>query len=202
MLEAIATQEQQRCAALLSQSVAASAKIREADRSSRRQRLRQAVSLERRRRRSALHLVEQRLETAKRLRRQRDDEALLARAWPLLIEAMQHRWQDADSRYQWCVAIIEDALTVLHEGRWQVRHAAGLTAAEKRRLGSLLTARKLPPPQWQQDPDTDAGLKIIADAACLDGTVDGLLGRRAGIEGQILAEWGRSSRHAAQPADG
>jgi len=37
--------------------------------------------------------------------------------------------------------------------------------------------------------DITCGLRISADTACLDGTIDGLLGTRHDVEALLLAAW-------------
>ncbi|NNL64007.1 MAG: hypothetical protein HKO69_09370 [Woeseiaceae bacterium] len=172
----------QRADALLSQS------RREA-----RSRMHEAVLEERRRRESAIVAARHRLDTEARRQLQGRYQKLIDLAWPLLNRELAARWARPGSRAEWCELLVDEAVHLLGKDNWLVAQPDPATDAwsrdDQQRLEELLAARDIPPPEFQPDATLDAGLRIRRGGACLDGTIGGLLARRAAVTGRLLAHW-------------
>jgi hypothetical protein len=135
-------------------------------------------------------------DTARRQHAQQRDQALLAAAWPLLRAALAKRWQDARTRSMWTRALIDQALAVMPRARWEIACPQGYSAAEREALAAQVKQATQAAPALIETADIDAGLRVSADGASLDGTIEGLLADRAAIEGRLLAEVAREEPKA------
>lgn len=187
----IQREAKQRADALLSQS------RREA-----RTRVHEAVLEERRRRESAIVNARRRLDTKARRQLQGHYQKLIDLAWPLLDRELAARWARPGSRAEWCEMLVDEAAHLLGKDDWRVEHpdpeTDGWSRDDLKRLEQLLAVRDIPPPEFQPDAALDAGLRIRRSGACLDGTIGGLLARRAAVIGRLLAHWEIEASKAAQ----
>jgi hypothetical protein len=120
--------------------------------------------------------------TAERQVHRHRDQALLAQAWPQLADALRRRWADGAARQQWAVAVFARAHQVLRPGSWRVLHPRDWPVAEQRRAAGGDSAHI----QFVVDPAVMAGLRVCADGACVDGTLEALLDDRAAVEARLL----------------
>lgn len=118
----------------------------------------------------------------------REDQEFLDKAWDMLAEKLQQRWRDSKQRRLWVQSVIETALNVLPEKRWQVVHPAGWSKAEQNELRKTIINTNGREVTFTIDKDIHAGIRISADAALVDGTLPGLLADRSRIESEILAQ--------------
>jgi hypothetical protein len=175
------------CARLLAQAVEqAQQVVREARRDAR-LRMRQAVSEAREHFEQERVAAEARLHTQRRQRRQRADQALLVEAWPRLRGALQRRWRDSSGRRAWVEALLTQASTALVSSDWLIEHAPDWPSEERDTVGQRLATQLGQAPAFAERSDMVAGLRVRGGAACVDGSLDGLLGERAAIEALLLA---------------
>ena len=178
----IQREARQRADALLSQS------RREA-----RTRVHEAVLEERKRRESAIADARHRLDTEARRQLQGRYQKLIDLAWPLLNRELVARWTRPGPRAEWCELLVVEAAQLLGKDDWLVEHPPPDTNAwsrnDRNRLQELLAIRDIPSPQFQPDPALESGLRIRRHGACLDGTIGGLLARRAAVIARLLAHW-------------
>ena len=156
-------------------------------------RVHEAVLEERRRRESATIEARQRLDTAARRQRQGRYQRLIDLAWPMLNRELAARWARPGSRAEWCELLIDEAAHLLGQEDWLVEHpeagSDAWSADDRGRLEKLLADRNIPSAEFRPDPALTAGLRIRRQGACLDGSIDGLLARRAAIMARLLAHW-------------
>lgn len=121
------------------------------------------------------------------LRRQLEQEAhraALAEGMGELERTLSRRWKEPRLRRAWIDALVGDALAVLPVASWRIEHPPDFEPRELAEVRGSLGADV----QIAAAADVVAGLRIFAKAVLLDGTIRGLLARRADVEGRLLAE--------------
>lgn len=141
------------------------------------------------------HTVQQQLKSAQarsqtrlRLHKQRADGLLLQRAWEPLREQMKERWRDTETRKLWVDSLIRQAMETLISSPWLIEHPADWPVTEQTGLRERLSASVSVEPVFSAEQRIQAGLRICAGQACVDGTLEGLLRSQARIEGMLLAK--------------
>lgn len=125
-----------------------------------------------------------RIETAKRQALQDKESAFLETAWEQLNTALLARWKDTDSRAQWLSDIVNGARTHLHPGPWTIEHPSDWNTDEFTPFrGACADAVS-----FTAANDLNAGLRITANAATVDGSIEGLTTDRNEISATLLAE--------------
>jgi vacuolar-type H+-ATPase subunit E/Vma4 len=187
LLGVVSRYEKENCQAILEQANNQAAKIvKEAYQLSHR---RTARSLEEIRSQSFqdLKMAEAGLQTEARLTRHKLDEAFLEQAWEKLREALCTRWKDAELRKNWVAEIIDQASSALIAREWTVEHSTLLSADDVSFIQSCADEKELNAIEFNPRAEIDAGVRICAGGACIDGTIEGLLTQRDRIEEIFLA---------------
>lgn len=130
------------------------------------------------------------LETARRRHRARCEFAMLESAAEPLRTALHERWRDTASRAAWVRRLVSQARRVLPANQWDIIHAPGWSESERHELARTLAHEPGVALQFHERADLAAGLRICAQSACLDGTLEGLLADHDAIHGRLLAEVG------------
>lgn len=152
-----------------------------------RQRVSRAIEEERVRARGLLAVNEARLETHNRQRYQDAVQHMLSRARHRLGAALLARWRDDQQRQQWLEHLLDQALRRLPKVRWEIEHPAGWDGAEIAAWLDRIAGHTGARPLLRGDARIAAGLRIRADGACLDGTLDGLLADERAVQARLLA---------------
>lgn len=163
-----------------------------------RERMRQAVAQERQRIDSALLQAQGRMRTRERRHLQQHCQDLLKDAWPLLEARMRARWKDSDQRRAWCEMLLADAMAIFGTAPLSIEHPPGLREDDRAWMTQVLRKAGCGDVTFKVDESIAAGLRIRTPQACLDGTLEGLLGDHREVEAILLAAWERA---AAQSAD-
>jgi hypothetical protein len=150
-------------------------------------RMHQAIVDERQRARREISSADAHLSTVRRQRAQRHARAILNEARGLLRLALEVRWADPSTRAAWVDGLIADALRALPEGPRRIAHPPDWPAEERQRVAERLQTAGRPAPEWVQDSSLQAGLRLCAGGACVDGSLGGLLADADGIDGELLA---------------
>lgn len=153
-----------------------------------RARMREAVLIERRRGQDKLDATRAQLDTRARQQQHRTALLLLQQGWELLDQAVLQRWKSAPQRRLWVCALLRQALRLLPRCTWVIEHPPGWDLAECAELHEALRSHCGSLPQLRANDQFDAGLRICAEGARLDGTLEGLLADREAIEAQLLAQ--------------
>jgi hypothetical protein len=143
-------------------------------RSEARDRVHRAVVENRERSRRDLAAAKAELETAFRKLSQETHGAALRDGMSELVRVLEARWRDPEARARWIAAAIAEAERVLPKTRWRIEHPPSVVIDVP---GSETVPAEI-----------GAGLRITAGTATLDATLDGLLARRAEVEGRLLHE--------------
>ena len=153
------------------------------------ERRRQAVSEERQRRAHELLIAKSRIETLDRRRAFEQHERVLSAAWPLLVKALEKRWTDAEQRLAWCDMVVAEAAGSLLGSDWVVEHPGKLAKADRDAIAAAIEEHRGEPARFVECDDITCGLRIRSGSACVDGSIDGLLGDRHDVEALLLATW-------------
>ena len=144
-----------------------------------------------RRSREALSRADQRtqaaLSTRRRQDRQRESQALLQQAWPLLENAVRQRWQSASKRQGWWREAIEQSSRLLLGKEWIIEHATHWPEAEQREAAGLARRLGATPCTFRPDPGIVAGLRIRSGPSCCDCTDRGLLRDKLWINARLCS---------------
>ncbi len=116
------------------------------------------------------------------------DRAALSDGTQKLTRLLLARWQRPLERRAWIDNLVADALAVLPRASWRIEHPADLSPAELAEARAEIEKYCGVLPELRIESSIVAGLRIFASAAVLDGTLDGVLVRRAEVEGQLLGE--------------
>ncbi len=153
-----------------------------------RARMRTAIEEQRKHMEETLAATRARLATRTRQRMQQADMKRLDHAWARLGEALLERWQDADSRRQWILGLVEEALAHLPGDPWRIEYPQDFDPAELASITERIAQHcGGEPADFVAREDARAGLRIVAGGACVDGTVEGLLTDRNRVEAELLA---------------
>jgi len=152
-----------------------------------RERTRRSIEEVRSRSLQDLKMAEASLQTQIRLARHKLDEAFLEQAWASLRDVLCLRWKDKEMRSQWINEIVQKADEALISRQWTLECPDSLTDDECNKLNEKLQSLNLESLDLKQGENINAGLRICAGGACIDGSVDGLLRQRARIEEMFLA---------------
>jgi hypothetical protein len=187
LLDVVERNREERCKALLEEARAQAQQLMQLAHREARARLRRKVLVSREEARLQLASAEAQLQTRLRLHRHRADQELLLRAWEPLTERMLQRWQQAASRALWIGRLVEQASAVLVDRHWRVEHPVDWSVQERAALEARLNRDLGCQPTFAAHEACAAGLRICAGSACIDGTIEGLLGARTRVEALMLA---------------
>lgn len=151
-------------------------------------RMRETIRSERLRTREKLEATAAQLQTRERQQQHKTALLMLHRGWEMLGDVVLHRWKTPPQRHEWICALINLALERLPPRPWVIEHPPGWDPDECAELRAAMEQHCGAAPQLRADGQLHAGLRICADGACLDGTVEGLLADREAIEAQLLAQ--------------
>lgn len=206
LADVLREKKERRCREIVAEAKQRAKKLTRDSRRDARERMHEAIDEERRRRQRAIIEARRRLETAERKRIQARYQELLGLAWPRLVLELKRRWSEAGDRAAWCELVVDEAATLLGKNGWTVVHPAPGDGAwstdDDNGLADMLAARDVTDAEYRPDSDLEAGLRIRRGGARLDGSIDGLLAHRPGIEGRLLACWETQARRAGEEDDG
>ncbi len=158
-----------------------------------RARMHESIQQERTHWRAKIDETRAHLETRQRQRRQQANKQLLQQGWDKLHDALIQRWRRPDQRCIWVEALAQQAMTRLPTKGWRIEHPPGWPLEEQLHFSEqVATYSGGQSPMFVENREIVAGLRIFANGACLDGTLEGLLGNRNAIEGHLLAEISRA----------
>lgn len=187
LLQVVADNRDERCRELLDAARLQARQLLQQARREARERLHSKVLEAREQARQQLASAQAQRQTRLRLQRHRADEALLARAWVPLGERLLQRWERQDSRALWIDNVVEQALSMLLDRHWIIRHPVHWSLQERAALGMRLERELGVPPVFEAQVQLAAGLRICAGPTCIDATPAGLLRARTRIEAMMLA---------------
>jgi vacuolar-type H+-ATPase subunit H len=187
LLDVVERNRDERCNALLDEARAQARQLTRRAHREARARLRSMVLAAREQARQQLASAKAQQHTRLRLQRHRADKELLARAWQPLARRMQQRWQQAGSRRLWINNLLDQASAMLIDRHWRIEHPVDWPEQERTELEAQLGRELGNPPAFAARAEIAAGLRICAGAACIDGTLEGLLRARTRIEALMLA---------------
>jgi vacuolar-type H+-ATPase subunit H len=119
--------------------------------------------------------------------RHRAASGFLELCWSSLAEKLQARWQQPEQRRAWVEKIAATALAVVPARQWLIEHPRDWPVEEQQALATQVEAQSGKRPELAIAPELVAGIRISTDGAIIDGSLDGLLADRNGIESGILA---------------
>ncbi len=187
------------CALLLAQAEERRHALLAAAHGEERKRMHQAIETERLRGKEKLDATRAQLQTRARQQQHRTALLLLQHGWELLGQAVLQRWKLAPQRRQWVSSLMHQAMELLPRCAWVIEHPAGWDPAECAEFKEPIHAHCGSVPRLLANDQLHAGLRICADGACLDGTLEGLLADREAIEAQLLAQLHRLLNTEQQP---
>ena len=153
-----------------------------------RSRMHQEVLDLREHRRQQIASAEAHQKTKIRQQRQHIDQELLAALWQPLHEALLRRWQQAEPRRTWIRELIKQAAATLVSKSWTIEHSADWPVQERTALEAQLSQDITDlVVSFSVLESIQAGLRISAGGASVDGTLEGLLRERSLIEASLLA---------------
>ncbi len=188
LLEVVNEYQQQQCDELLNHAHTQSRKIiRQAFRNAR-LRVHHDIQASRQNMQQELAATRAKQHTSLMQQKHRKDQGFLNQSWNNLADKLRERWQQPQQRKAWVQSITLTALKVLPGQSWKVTCPADWPKTEQEEF--LGTVNKAGKREVSFDSTTDivAGVRISADAALVDGTVDGLMRDRGRIESEMLAQ--------------
>lgn len=159
-----------------------------------RERVSKAIKEERARIKEQLDATRAQLQTRARQRHHQAVLYQLRQAWELLHEALLERWHDADRRETWVRGCIDSAIELLPGGAWTIEHAPGWDPEELAPVRERIDEHTGGRLEFRYDDTIAAGLRVRAQGAYLDATLEGLLDDRTAAESKLLVEFERLAR--------
>ena len=130
------------------------------------------------------------LETDLRAHERQQAARAIAKALPLLRDALNERWRDARDRRSWTDEVARLAVARLHHGNWLLEHPPDWTSEEQKAFIEAMGSNDGIEIAFDADKQLTAGLRIKADQATLDATPEGLLADAPTIVALLLDELG------------
>jgi vacuolar-type H+-ATPase subunit H len=152
-----------------------------------RARLHECVIAERSRAEARIQAARAERATRERRRSEQYSVDLLEAAWPMLRARLLARWRDKDGRQRWTEHYLNEALRVLPQGEWTIRHARELSGEEQQAATMGLTDALGRAARFRTDRGIEAGLVVAGGGAVLDASLEGLLRDRSQLEARLLA---------------
>lgn len=147
-----------------------------------RQRVREALEVERQRLRRHRVAADAAVSTAVRRHDARRVAALLARGFERLESALRARWSEASGRAEWATHVMGLARSTLGPGDWRIESAPGWSDAERAALDAIAPASIA----WVEDATLGAGLRIRAGGNVIDATLAALLADRDAVGARLI----------------
>ncbi len=189
LLQVVARHRDARCDELLGQARREAGQVIRQAHAEARSRLHQSVQDIREERRQRFAAAEAQRQTHRRRRRQAADLLLLAAAWQPLRQALLARWTQEAVRRRWVEFLVRQASAILVATDWRIEHPRDWPEQERAALQEELAGRLGRRPDFIPREAIPAGLRICADGACVDATIEGLLRAQTRIESLLLARF-------------
>jgi hypothetical protein len=199
LLEGVASDRDQRCAALRAAANSQAHQIVCSARAEALANLRKAIAQERTRIDQGLKDAEARVELEILRHAQQESRTLLEHLWAESGEALERRWRDAGERRMWIEAALAEAGTLLAGRAWSVEHGAGWSDSERGELEAQARHQGSSAVELREESSVQAGLRVRAESVCIDATILGLLARREDVEAAFLAEYLAAGAQDAAP---
>jgi hypothetical protein len=167
--------------------------IRRRARRQARERVSRAAVEERTRLEREVRMVQAEIETEHRRRARQRDMALIEAGRDTLAAALAARWEQQAERTQWAESAVLEAGDVLLGKSWVLEHPPGWPDAERDRALALARERFGVSIEARADEGLDVGLRIRTGGALVDLSIPGLMANERSIEGELLAEFGRTA---------
>lgn len=113
--------------------------------------------------------------------------SFLEQCWQALQPGLQVRWQQPEYRRQWVAKILATATAVLPASDWRIEHPADFSKEEQQQLVAQAQALADHRLDFNSAPELTAGIRISADGASVDGSLQGLMSDRTTLEALLLA---------------
>lgn len=114
--------------------------------------------------------------------------SFLEQCWGMLEQSLQARWQQPEYRWAWVTKILSTASAVVPAKEWLVEHPLDWASQEQQQLADQVKTRPDIQLQFNSMSELTAGIRISADGAIVDGSLQGLMADRSAIEALILAQ--------------
>jgi len=187
LLDVVSRYEKEQCQSILEQANEQAKKIAKEAYQNARQRTTRSFEQMRSQSFQDLKIAEASLQTEARLARHKLDEAFLEKAWEQLRESLCNRWKEPGFKQNWIAELIRQGSSALIARDWTVDYSSSFSDDDVRWLKTSFDAVDLDSISFNPQPDIDAGIRICADGACIDGTIEGVLTQRDRIEEIFLA---------------
>ena len=188
LLEIVSSYQQEQCSVLLEQAGQQSQQIIRYAYRDARMRLHRDIQDSRQHMQQELSATRAKLHTMMMQQRHRADQEFLAQSWELLVKKLVQRWQKPEYRRRWVQKVIDTASLVLLADQWDVAHPADWPDTERNHLKELVTNNTQRQLVLIPDAAIKAGIRISADGAVVDGSLEGMLTDRVRIESEVLAQ--------------
>ena len=188
LLEIVEAYRKEQCDALITQAKLDSRHIiRQAYRDAR-IRLHQDVQNSREHMRSELSSARAKLHTMMMQQRHQADQRFLEQSWNLLAAKLQARWQQPKQRQAWVQKIVVNAIKMVPGKDWLIEHPKNWAGDEQKQLRIQVNDKYTGRLKFNCVAEITAGIRIVTDGAVIDGSLQGLMADRNGIESIFLAQ--------------
>ncbi|WP_455366238.1 hypothetical protein [Kaarinaea lacus] len=188
LLEIVKEYQQQKCDELLDHAHKRSREIIRQAFHNARLRLHHDIQDSRRNMQDELSATRAKQHTFLMQQKHREDQEFLNQAWNILADKLQERWQDSQLRQLWVQNIILTSLKMLPGENWQVACPADWPRIEQDEFIKAVSGSGKRQISFNSSADIVAGIRVSADAAMVDGTLQGLMADRGRIESDMLAQ--------------
>lgn len=109
-------------------------------------------------------------------------------AWHLLTSRLIKRWKNAEQRQLWVSTVIDTAINSLPAADWLIEYEENWEKSEREQIQQYINEKSAKTINFKTTNGIEAGIRISADDAVVDGTLQGLLSDRVRIQSEILAQ--------------
>lgn len=188
LLEIVEAYRKLQCDTLITQAQQDSQQIISHAYQDARARLHQDIQDSREHMRSELSSARAKLHTMMMQQRHQADQRFLEQSWKLLVDKLQARWQQPKQRQEWVNKIVLNAIRMVPGKDWLIEHPQDWSKSEQKQLRSQVNDEYTGQLKFSNVAEITAGIRIVTDGAIIDGSLQGLMADRTGIESIFLAQ--------------
>ncbi len=137
--------------------------------------------------REATQRVEAQLDTQRRHLKQREAGAIIDAGLPAVRDALLGLWANEATRRDWMMALAARAEEQFGRSKWCVEHPSGWSEADIEALVAEVQRASGQLPDFREEPGIEAGLRLRAGNAVLDGSLAALTGTSTETGAALLA---------------
>ena len=187
LLEIIESYQNEACTKLLNETQAEAGDTKRQAFRAARIRVKQDIETSRQSIEQAMKTAKAAVETVEKQRQYVAIHDYLEESWRQLGDLLRQRWETPETRGRWLDGAVSKALHVLPSSVWQIEHPENWSEEERHAVAAKISANSVPAPDFAVNKELTIGIRLLANGAIVDASIDGIMADRGRIEAEFLA---------------